>query len=43
MQIEVQCGKNYFKIFWSEEFGSSENNMGKEPQKPDPKLKTYVY
>ena len=43
MQIEVQCTKNYFKIFLSQEARAFENNKGKEPQKPRPKLKKYVY
>ena len=40
IQIEEQCSKSYFKILWiSQEAGASENNLGKEPQKPCPKLK----
>ena len=43
MQIEVQCSKNYFKIFLTQEAGAFGNNIEKEPQKPCPKLKKYVY
>ena len=43
MQIEVQCIKNYFKIFSSQEAGASRNNIEKEPQKPCPNLKIYIY
>ena len=43
IQIEVQCSKNYFKIFLSQEAGASENNIEKERQKPRPKLKKYIY
>ena len=39
MQIEVQCSKNYFKIFLPQEAGAFENNIEREPQKPRPKLK----
>ena len=43
MQIEVQWNKNYFKIFLSQEAGTSGNNIEKEPQRPHPKLKIYIY
>ena len=43
MQIEVQCIKNYFKIFSSQEAGASRNNIEKEPQKPCPNLKIHIY
>ena len=43
MQIEVQCSKNYFKIFLPQEAGAFGNNIEKEPQKLHPKLKKYVY
>ena len=39
IKIEVQCGKNYFKFFLSQEAGASGNNIEKVPQKPRPKLK----
>ena len=38
-QIEVQCSKNYFKIFLPEVGGAFGNKMKKKPQKPGPKLK----
>ena len=41
IQIEVQCRKNYLKIFLFQEAGASGNNIEKEPQKPRPKLKKY--
>ena len=37
--MEVQCSKNYFKIFLPKEAGTFGNNMEKELQKPRPKLK----
>ena len=37
--IEVQCRKNYFKNLLEQEAGAFGNNMGKELQKPRPKLK----
>ena len=43
MQIEVQCIKNYFKIFSSQEAEASRNNIEKEPQKPCPNLKIHIY
>ena len=43
IQIEVQCSKNYFKIFSPQEAGAFGNNIEKEPQKLGPKLKKYVY
>ena len=39
IQIEVQCSKNYFKIFLQQEAGAFGNNVGKEPQKLRPKVK----
>ena len=39
IQIEVQCCKNYFKIFLPQEAGAFGNNIEKEPQKPPRKLK----
>ena len=42
LQIEVQCIKNYFNIFLSQEVGASGNNIEKEPQKPRPRLKKYI-
>ena len=41
--MEVQCSKNYFKLFLPQEIGAFENNIGKEPQKPHPKLQKYLY
>ena len=38
IQIEVQCSKNYFKIFLSQEAGAFGNDIEKEPQKSHPKL-----
>ena len=43
IQTEVQCSKNYFKKFLPQEAGAFGNNVEKEPQKPCPKLKRYVY
>ena len=44
MQIQVQCSKNYFKTFLSQEAEASRNNMEKEPQKPRQKFEqTYVF
>ena len=37
IQIELQCNKNYFKIFLPQEAGVFGNNIKKE--KPRPKLK----
>ena len=44
-QIEVQYSKNCFGIFLSQKAGASGNNieLEKEPQKPRPKLKEYIY
>ena len=42
-QIEVQCSKNYFKCFLAQEAGAFGTYIEKEPQKPRPKLKKYVY
>ena len=39
INIEIQCSKNLFKIFWQKEAGAFGNNIGKEPKKPHPKLK----
>ena len=39
IQIEVQCSKNYFKLFLPQEAGAFGINIEKEPQKPRPKLK----
>ena len=41
--MKVQCSKIYFKILLSQEAGTSENNIEKEPQKPRPILKKYIY
>ena len=51
--MEVQCNKKfyicttflflYFKIILSQEAGTSGNNIEKEPLKPRPKLKIYIY
>ena len=38
MQIEVQCSKNYFKFFLSQEAGAFGNKIEKEQQKPCSKL-----
>ena len=47
MQIEVQCSKTYFKVFFPQEAGAFQNNIEKEPQKPHPKSKKictlYIY
>ena len=46
VQIEVQCSKNYFRIFLPKEAGSFPtlgNNIEKELQKPRQRLKKYVY
>ena len=43
MQIEVQCSKNYFKIFLPQETGAFGNSIEKEPPKPRPEFKKYVY
>ena len=42
IEIEVQCSKNYLKMFLSQEAGASGNNIEKEPQKPLPILKKYI-
>ena len=39
MQIEVQCSKNYFKIFLPQEAEASGNKIEKEWQNPCLKLK----
>ena len=39
IQIEVQCSKNYFKKFLTQEAGAFGNKIEEEPQKPYPKLK----
>ena len=40
----MQCSKNYFKFFLSQEAGASGKNIEKERQKPRPKLKNiYMY
>ena len=39
INIEVQCSKNLFKIFLQQKAKTHGNNIGKEPQKPRPKLK----
>ena len=41
-RIEVQCSKNYFKIFLPPEAGAFGNDVVKEPQKPHQQLKKYV-
>ena len=43
IQIEVQCNKNYFKIFLLQEATAFGNNIEKEPEKPLLKLKKYFY
>ena len=43
MQIEGKCSKNYFEISLTQEAGASGNNIEKEPQKPHPKWKKYMY
>ena len=43
IQIELQCSKNHFRFFLSQENGPSANNIEKEPQKPRPKLEKYIY
>ena len=46
MQIQVQCSKNYFKTFLSQEVEASRNNIEKEPQKPRQKfeqISIYIY
>ena len=43
MQIEVRCSKNDYKVFLPQEDGAIGNNIQKEPQKPQPELKKYVY
>ena len=35
--------KQLFQFFLPQEAGAFENNIEKEPQKPRPKLKKYVY
>ena len=35
--------KNQFKILLQQEAGIFGNNIGKEPQKPRPKIEKYVY
>ena len=39
IQIEVQCSKNYFKKFLTQEAGTFGNKIEEEPQKPYTKLK----
>ena len=48
MQKEVQCSKNYFRIFLPQEFGAFGNDIKKEPQKQTtPKIEKicilYIY
>ena len=43
IQIGGQCRKNYLKNILPQEDGAFGNNIEKEPQKPRPKLKNYVY
>ena len=38
MNIEVQWSKSLFKTFSQQKGGAFGNNIGKEPQKPRPKL-----
>ena len=38
MQIKVQCSKKLFQNFLSQEAVASGNSIGKELQKPGPKL-----
>ena len=35
--------KKLFQNFLSQEVATSENNIEKEPQKPRPRLKKYIY
>ena len=42
IQIEVQCSKNYFKIFLLQETEAFGSNIEKEPQKSHPKLKRFM-
>ena len=42
IQIEVQCSKNYFKMFLPQEAGAFRNNIEKELQHPRPKLNKYI-
>ena len=39
IQIEVQCSKNYLKIFLPQEAGAFRNNLEKKPLNSGPKLK----
>ena len=43
INIEVQCTKKWFKIILLQEAWACGNNIGKEPQKPTPKIEKYVY
>ena len=43
MQLEVKCSQNYIKVFLPQEAEALGNNIEKEPQKPRPKLKKYIY
>ena len=43
VQKQVQCSKNYFNFFLLQEAAAFGNNIEKEPQKPLPKLKKYVF
>ena len=39
IQIEVECSKNYLKIFLPQEAGAFRSNLEKKPQNSGPKLK----
>ena len=45
IQIEVQCSKNYFKIYLPQEAGAFGNNMPsiKNCAKATPKIDNYAY
>ena len=43
VQKQVQCSKNYFNFFLLQEAAAFGNNIEKEPQKPLPKSKKYVF
>ena len=43
-EVEAKYSEKYFKISLLQEAGASGENIGeKEPQKPRPKLKKYIY
>ena len=43
IQIEVQCFKNVFQNFFSQEAGAFGHNIEKGTTKPRPKLKKIMY